>query len=53
MMTECDRLRDLKVRESRHDGGSVRFGQIEQRASQDAVSFNEALETVYREHVGG
>jgi len=34
MVAECDRLRDLKVRESRHDGGSVRFGQIEQRASQ-------------------
>jgi hypothetical protein len=31
----------------------VAYEVIEQRASQDAVSFNEALETVYREHVGG
>lgn len=45
-----DRLiqNSLKLREL-----GVPYEAIERRASQDAVTFNEALETLYREHVRG
>jgi len=38
----------LKLREL-----GVPYEAIEQRASRDAVTFNEALEALYREHVRG
>ena len=45
-----DRLiqNSLKLREL-----GVPYEAIERRASQDAVTFNEALEALYREHVRG
>lgn len=45
-----DRLvqNSLKLREL-----GVPYEAIEQRASRDAVTFNEALEALYREHVRG
>ena len=45
-----DRLiqNSLKLREL-----GVPYEAIERRASRDAVSFNEALEVLYREHVRG
>jgi hypothetical protein len=49
-LMRLDRLvqSSLKLREL-----GVAYEAIEQRASRDAVSFNEALEALYREHVHG
>ena len=49
-LLRLDRLiqNSLKLREL-----GVPYEAIERRASQDAVTFNEALEALYREHVRG
>jgi hypothetical protein len=49
-LMRLDRLvqSSLKLREL-----GVAYEAIEERASRDAVSFNEALEALYREHVHG